>query len=174
MLIYITHISGSEADENNITDDTLKNQVAALTKTLSSLNETKNTLEQRFQNDKKVLLDQIQNLNNLIEVEMSKQQSLKLEYENAIQSLKNKLRHEQHEREQEQTHHVAMLREIQHMLGMLMSKIGEGVQPHFSPRHTEIWIWGWAKMGKNGKKVFEKRGKQTFYFQNRKNPHFFP
>ena len=77
MLIYITHISGSEADENNITDDTLKNQVAALTKTLSSLNETKNTLEQRFQNDKKVLLDQIQNLNNLIEVEMSNQQKLK-------------------------------------------------------------------------------------------------
>ena len=46
-----------------------------------------------------------------------------------------------------------------------------GVQPHFSPRHTEIWIWGWAKMGK---KVYEKRGKQTFYFQNRKNSYFFP
>ena len=46
-----------------------------------------------------------------------------------------------------------------------------GVQPHFSPRHTKIWIWGWAKMGK---KVYVKTGKQTFYFQNRKNPHFSP
>ena len=35
----------------------------------------------------------------------------------------------------------------------------------------EIWIWGWVKMGK---KLYGKRGKQTFYFQNRKNPHFFP
>ena len=31
--------------------------------------------------------------------------------------MKSKLRNEQHEREQEQTHHVAMLRELQHMLG---------------------------------------------------------
>ena len=44
-----------------------------------------------------------------------------------------------------------------------------GVKPHFSPRHTEIWIWGWPKMGK---KVYEKRGKQSFYFQNRKIPIF--
>ena len=34
----------------------------ALTKTLTSLNETKNTLESRFQHDKKELLDQIDNL----------------------------------------------------------------------------------------------------------------
>ena len=46
---------------------------------------------------------------------------------------------------------------------------GGGVKPHFSPRHTEIWIWGWANMVK---KVYEKRGKQTFYFRNRKNSHF--
>ena len=31
-----------------------------------------------------------------------------------------------------------------------------GVQPHFSPRHTEIWIWGWEKMGK---KYMEREGK---------------
>ena len=48
--------------------------------------------------------------------------------------------------------------------------IGGGVQPHFSPRHSEIWIWGWGKMGK---KVYEKRRKQSFYFKNRKNSHFF-
>ena len=46
---------------------------------------------------------------------------------------------------------------------------GGGVQPHFSPRHTEIWIWGWAKLGK---KVFGKRGKQTFYFKIEKIPIF--
>ena len=26
---------------------------------------------------------------------------------------------------------------------------GGAVQPHFSPRHTEIWIWGWAKLEKS-------------------------
>ena len=30
-----------------------------------------------------------------------------------------------------------------------------GAQPHFSPRHTEIWIWGWAKMGK--KSIWKER-----------------
>ena len=35
------------------------------------------------------------------------------------------------------------------------------VHPHFSPRHTEIWNWGWEKMGK---KVYEKRGKQNFLY----------
>ena len=44
------------------------------------------------------------------------------------------------------------------------------VQPHFCPRHTEIWIWEWGKMGK---KVYEKKGKQSFNFENRKNSHFF-
>ena len=34
-----------------------------------------------------------------------------------LKEMKCKLRNEQHEREQEQTHHVAMLRELQHMLG---------------------------------------------------------
>ena len=38
--------------------------------------------------------------------------------------MRTKLRHEQHEREQEQTHHVAMLRELQQMLGMLQQMLG--------------------------------------------------
>ena len=37
-----------------------------------------------------------------------------------MKEMKCKLRNEQHEREQEQTHHVAMLRELQHMLGNLV------------------------------------------------------
>ena len=40
----------------------LRQQVKALTKTLTSLNETNNTLESRFQTDKKELLEQIESL----------------------------------------------------------------------------------------------------------------
>ena len=46
--------------------------------------------------------------------------------------------------------------------------MGGGSNPIFA-QDTEIWIWGWAKMGK---KVYEKRGKQSFYFENRKIPIF--
>ena len=46
---------------------------------------------------------------------------------------------------------------------------GGGVQPHFSPRQTEIWIWGWAKMGK---KVYEKRGNKVSIFKIEKIPIF--
>ena len=40
----------------------------------------------------------------------------------------------------------------------------------FSPRHRNLDL-GMEKMGK---KVYGKRGKQTFYFKNRKNSHFCP
>ena len=51
-----------DCDEEVGSDNAIKQQVTALTKTLSSLNETKNTLEMRFQHDKKELLEQIENL----------------------------------------------------------------------------------------------------------------
>ena len=50
---------------------------------------------------------------------------------------------------------------VQNDRNVFMSSDGErdrdcgGVQPHFSRRHTEIWIWGWAKMGK---KYMEREG----------------
>ena len=47
---------------------------------------------------------------------------------------------------------------------------GEGPTPFFPKTHQNLDLG----MGKNGKKVYEKRGKQTFYFQNRKKSHFFP
>ena len=51
----------------------------------------------------------------------------KNDHSTAIQEMRTKLRHEQHEREQEQTHHVAMLRELQQMLGK-----AEGLNPESS------------------------------------------
>ena len=51
------------------------------------------------------------------------QQRERAEHEVQIKDLKSKLRNEQHEREQEQTHHVAMLRELQHMLGIDMQNL---------------------------------------------------
>ena len=46
---------------------------------------------------------------------------------------------------------------------------GGGVQPHFSPRHTEIWIWGWAKMGK---KYMKREGNKVSIFKIEKFPIF--
>ena len=44
-----------------------------------------------------------------------------------------------------------------------------GVQPHFSPRHTEIWIWGWAKMGE---KYMKREGNKVSIFEKEKIPIF--
>ena len=38
----------------------------------------------------------------------------------------------------------------------------EEARPHFFPRSPENWICGWG----NGKKVYEKRGKQVFALTN--------
>ena len=46
---------------------------------------------------------------------------------------------------------------------------GGGFQPHFSPRHTEIWIWGWAKLGK---KYMEREGNKLSIFKIEKIPIF--
>ena len=39
----------------------------------------------------------------------------------------------------------------------------------FSPRHNEIWIWGWAKMGK---KYMEREGNKLSIFKIEKIPIF--
>ena len=54
---------------------------------------------------------------------------------------------------------------------MICYNIGGGgaVQPHFSPRHTEIWIWGWAKMGK---KYMEREGNKLSILNIEKIPIF--
>ena len=44
-----------------------------------------------------------------------------------------------------------------------------GVLPHFSPRHTEIWIWGWEKWGK---KYMEREGNKLSIFKIEKIPIF--
>ena len=46
---------------------------------------------------------------------------------------------------------------------------GRGVQPHFSPRHTEIWIWGWAKIWK---KYMKREGNKVSIFKIEKIPIF--
>ena len=51
----------------------------------------------------------------------------------------------------------------------MSSNGGGGVQPHFSPRHTEIWIWGWTKMGK---KCMKREGNKLPIFKIEKNPIF--
>ena len=43
-----------------------------------------------------------------------------------------------------------------------------GPTPFFPKTHRNLDLG----MSKNGEKVYEKRGKQSFYFQNRKNSHF--
>ena len=60
------------------------------------------------------------------------------------------------------------------------------VAPHHPEHHQNKWGGGgggptpfFPKTHRNldlgmGKKVYEKRGKQNFYFQNRKNSHFCP
>lgn len=108
--------ASNNSDEDVGTDDALKQQVTALTKTLSSLNETKNTLELRFQHDKKELLEQVDILKTGLTAEHNTLQQERSTNEGYRKDMKSKLRNEQHEREQEQTHHVAMLRELQHML----------------------------------------------------------
>ena len=47
--------------------------------------------------------------------------------------------------------------------------VGRG-NPFFPKTHRNLDL----EMGKNGEKVYEKIGKQTFYFQNRKKIPFFP
>ena len=62
MLYGLAGESNTSEGEDSGQENNLRQQVSALTKTLTSLNETKNTLESRFQHDKKELLDQIENL----------------------------------------------------------------------------------------------------------------
>ena len=47
--------------------------------------------------------------------------------------------------------------------------MGGGGPTPFSPRHTEIWIWGWAKMGK---KYMEREGNKLSIFKIEKIPIF--
>ena len=56
-------------------------------------------------------------------------------------------------------------REIYHLLDLeeyIEYLGGGGFQPHFSPRHTKIWIWGWTKMGK---KCMEREGNKLSIFK---------
>ena len=52
---------------------------------------------------------------------------------------------------------------------MAMKLQGGGSNPIFS-QDTPKFGFGDGKVGKDGKKVYEKRGKQCFYFNNRKFP----
>ena len=49
-----------------------------------------------------------------------------------------------------------------------------GVQPYFSQDTPKFGFGDGQKWAKMGEKVYEKRGKQSFYFQNKKKSHFCP
>ena len=54
---------------------------------------------------------------------------------------------------------------------VFLAIMGGGSNPIFSQDTPKF---GFGDGQKWEKKVYGKRGKQTFYFQNRKNPQFFP
>lgn len=93
-----------------------EDKVATLTASLATLTNEKTRLENNYLAEKKLLKQENEDLQNKLEekeeIALKKQQ----EQEKCIHELKQKLRSQQLEREQEQTDHAFMLRELQKLV----------------------------------------------------------
>lgn len=98
------------------TDDGSEDQVAALSRALSSLSEEKARTEAAFQADRKRLIQEKDTALRQLEDAQRNAAEQAASLETKIAELRSKLWEEQSARQQEQSDHAAMLRELQRLL----------------------------------------------------------
>ncbi|CAH1791289.1 unnamed protein product [Owenia fusiformis] len=109
---------GATRDVDQMTTEVLhlKEKLATLTNSLSTLMQEKSTMEKKYQSEKKTMRQAHEEQVSRLENELATQNNVNMEIQDMANEAKSKLIQHQREREKEQIDHAATMRELQRLV----------------------------------------------------------